>query len=41
MPREQKGITPRPSKIKDYRKFFVIAAEGQDTERIYFEALQV
>lgn len=41
MPREQKGITPRPSKIKDYHKFFVIAAEGQDTERIYFEALQV
>jgi hypothetical protein len=41
MPRTQKGITSRPSKTKDYRKFFVIAAEGQDTERIYFEALQV
>jgi hypothetical protein len=41
MPRTQKGITPRKSKTKDYRKFFVIAAEGQDTERIYFKALQV
>jgi hypothetical protein len=41
MPRTQKGITPRKPQTKDYRKFFVIAAEGQDTERIYFEALQV
>jgi hypothetical protein len=41
MPRTQKGITPRKPQTKDYRKFFVIAAEGQDTERIYFESLQV
>jgi hypothetical protein len=41
MPRTQKGITPRPSKTKDYRNFFVIAAEGQETEKHYFEALQV
>ncbi len=41
MPRERKGITPRKSQTKEVRKFFVIAAEGEATEKIYFEALQV
>ncbi|TAE70294.1 MAG: RloB domain-containing protein [Bacteroidetes bacterium] len=39
MPRERKGISKRKSKIKDTRRYFVIASEGADTERIYFEGL--
>lgn len=39
MSRERKGISKRKSKIKDTRRYFVIASEGADTERIYFEGL--
>lgn len=39
MARERKGISKRKSKIKDTRRYFVIASEGADTERIYFEGL--
>ena len=40
MPREQKGVSKPKSKIEDTRRYFVIASEGADTERIYFEGLQ-
>ena len=40
MPRARKGVSTRPSKWLDTIRFFVIASEGADTERIYFEALQ-
>jgi hypothetical protein len=40
MPREQKGVSKPASKIQDTRRYFVIASEGADTERIYFEGLQ-
>ena len=40
MPRERKGVSKPKSKIQDTRRYFVIASEGADTERIYFEGLQ-
>ena len=40
MPRERKGVNSRKSKTDDTRKYFVVASEGADTERIYFEALR-
>ncbi len=40
MPREIRGITPRKSKINEPYKCFVIASEGADTERIYFQEIQ-
>jgi RloB-like protein len=40
MPRERKGVSKPASKIQDTRRYFVIASEGADTERIYFEGLQ-
>jgi hypothetical protein len=40
MPRERKGVSKPKSKIRDTRRYFVIASEGAATERIYFEALQ-
>lgn len=40
MPRERKGVSKPKSKILDTRRYFVIASEGADTERIYFEGLQ-
>jgi hypothetical protein len=40
MPRERKGVSKPKSKIEDTRRYFVIASEGADTERIYFEGLQ-
>ena len=39
MPRIRRGITPRKSNIQSENIFFVIASEGAETERIYFEAL--
>lgn len=39
MPRERKGVSTPKSKIRDIRRYFVIASEGADTERIYFESL--
>jgi RloB-like protein len=40
MPRTRKGVSQPKSKIQDTRRYFVIASEGADTERIYFEGLQ-
>jgi RloB-like protein len=40
MPRVRKGVSAPKSKIKDTRRYFIIASEGADTERIYFEGLQ-
>lgn len=40
MPRQQKGVSPRKSRIIDPHRYFVIASEGADTERIYFEGIQ-
>lgn len=40
MPRERKGVSKPKSKIRDTRRYFVIASEGAATERIYFEGLQ-
>ncbi|MEI6408961.1 MAG: hypothetical protein WCR52_06245, partial [Bacteroidota bacterium] len=40
MPRGTKGVSLRKSQISDTRRYFVIASEGADTERIYFEGLQ-
>ncbi len=40
MPREVKGVSKPKSKTEDTRRYFVIASEGADTERIYFEGLQ-
>jgi hypothetical protein len=40
MPRERKGVSKPPSGIQETRRYFVIASEGADTERIYFEALR-
>lgn len=38
MPRDIKGVSKRMSKVFDTRRYFVIASEGADTKRIYFEA---
>lgn len=38
MPREVKGVSKRKSGTDNPYKLFVIASEGADTERIYFEA---
>jgi len=38
MPREHKGIT-RPNQPKNFKRCFIIASEGADTERLYFEGL--
>jgi RloB-like protein len=40
MPRERKGVSLPKSKVQDTRRYFVVASEGADTERIYFEGLQ-
>jgi RloB-like protein len=40
MPRERKGVSKPISGIKETRRYFVIASEGADTERIYFEGLR-
>lgn len=40
MPRERKGVSQPPSKTQDTRRYFVVASEGADTERIYFQGLQ-
>jgi hypothetical protein len=40
MPREQKGVSKPKSKTAETRRYFVIASEGADTERIYFEGLR-
>ncbi len=40
MPRERKGLSKRESKTRDENFYFIIASEGADTERIYFEALR-
>ena len=40
MPRERKGVSKPPSQTSDTRRYFVVASEGADTERIYFQGLQ-
>lgn len=40
MPRERKGVTKRKSKTDTTNCYFIIASEGADTERIYFEGLK-
>jgi RloB-like protein len=40
MPRERKGVSKPLSGIQETRRYFVIASEGADTERIYFEGLR-
>jgi RloB-like protein len=40
MPRERKGVSKPLSGIQETRRYFVIASEGADTERIYFESLR-
>jgi RloB-like protein len=40
MPRERKGVSKPKSKTEETRRYFVIASEGADTERIYFEGLK-
>jgi RloB-like protein len=40
MPRERKGVSTPKSKIRNPYRYFVIASEGADTERIYFEGLK-
>ena len=38
MPRERKNLD-RISKVRDTRTYFLIATEGTETEKIYFDAL--
>jgi len=40
MPRERKGVTKRKSQTDTTNSYFVIASEGADTERIYFEGIK-
>jgi ribonuclease PH len=39
MPRERKGVAERKSNLRFPYKLFIVASEGADTERIYFEAV--
>jgi RloB-like protein len=41
MPRERKGASAPKSNIREPFRYFVIASEGADTERIYFEQLKI